>query len=565
MHDWTRTPVTFYHASFSLAMSVPVDPRLGGKQSDDDANMEDRLDSPLQPATPLETLPPDASQITLPSTEVPGSPIDPSQSFKTQSDDDDERMRDTIIPSSMTPPPSTQIEPPPNGMLRRTISQSQQTNLVSPPATLNNHVPLREPSSDYVAPKPRTVLNASADELRAMLETSIAEQQKLKTETAHYKMQYSLLSIQSEEDAKRSVVEYEMLRKEIEALRMAEHSRQAKQDLSSTSGALQIKYFELKTSYEDALHETNMVKRRLKAATKIIQEKDRELMNAMDEREQLLTRIRENREHMQKLCSPGGMFYDVLTPKQPSPSIHLNRGTPRQALRGENVHGINTLLEAASQDDDNNNNSAPTTPIHASRPLGRRAAGHQRNAQSMSALPITPVRRRAALLPSATVVPQTDPQRRFGEPTTPTPQKKGRRSRESTISMDGEDTEELARQALRSVQDAARRSLPTSSSQGNGYGGGGDDSDPYGSQASQAATEMLRRDAKRSFERRPVDEQERGPAAIGHNRQVSDLRNAADKRKFSGQHGTSEESPKKSRVGEESPVTRLGLGIQYSL
>lgn len=542
-------------------MSV-VDPQLGAKHSNDDTGMEDCLDSPLEPATPLDTLPPDASQITLPSTEVPASPIEPSQPFMTQSDDDDERMRGTVVPSSMTPPPSTQFEPPQNGLLRRTISQSQQT-LVSPPATLHHHIPLREPSSDYVAPKPRTVLAASADELRSMLENSMAEQQKLKTETAHYKMQYSLLKIQSDEDGKRSVVEYDMLRKEIEALRMAEHSRQARQDLSSSSGTLQIKYFELKSSYEDALCEANMVKRRLKAATKIIQEKDRELMNAMDEREQLLTRIRENREHMQKLCSPGGMFYEVLSPKQPSPVLHVNRGTPRQLLRGENVHGINTLLEAASQDNENNN-SAPSTPIHTPRPLGRRVAGHQRNAQSMSALPITPVRRRAGLLPPATVVPQTDPQRKLGEPTTPKSPRKGQKSRESTISMDGEDTEELARQALRSVQDAARRSLPSSSSQGNINHG--DDSDLYGSQASQVATEMLRRDAKRSFELGAAsDEQVRGTSATGHNRHVSDLRSAADKRKFSGQHGASDASPKKSRVGEESPVTRLGLGIQYGL
>lgn len=537
-----------------------IDPRLRESHPDDDTSMRDRLDSPLEPATPLEAVPPEASQITLPSTEVPASPIEPGQSFRTQSDDDDERMRETIIPSSMTPPPSTQIEPQQNGLLRRTISQSQQTNLVSPPATLHHHIPLREPSSDYVAPKPRTVLAASADELRAMLETSIAEQQKLKTETAHYKMQYSLLKIQSDEDGKRSVVEYDMLRKEIEALRSAEHARQAKQDLNSTSNVLQIKYLELKSSYEDAVYETNMIKRRLKAATKIIQEKDRELMNAMDEREQLLTRIRENREHMHKLCSPGGMFYDVLTPKQPSP-VNVNRGPPRPATREQNVYAISTLLEAASRGGDNNN-SAPSTPMGTPRSVGRRGAGHQRNAQSMSALPITPIRRRTALLPSATVVPQTEPQRRFAEPTTPTPQRKGRKSRESTISIDGEDTEELARQALRSVQDAARKALPTSSSHSTHYG---DESDPYGSQASQAATEMLRRDTKRSFDHAPGNEQDRGTPVTGHNRHLSDLRSAADKRKFSGQHVASDGSPKKSRVGEDSPVTRLGLGIQYSL
>ena len=545
------------------------------KQPNGVVGMDTDIDSPLEPSTPLAMLPPESSQVTLPSTEVPVSPIEANQSFRTQfnDDDDDERLRDTIIPSSMTPPPSTQIEPPQNNLAMRAISQSQQSTLVSPPATLSNHIPLRESSSDYVAPKPRKVLDASADELRAMLQNSIAEQQKLKTETAHYKMQYSLLKIQSDEDANRAEVEYEMLRKEIEVFRAAEHSRQAKRELSALSDA-QAKYLNIKTSHKELVEEVDNLSRRLKHASKIIQEKDKELMSVIDEREQLLTRIQENREHMQKHCSPGGIFYDALTPKPSgAPSPMVVRGTPRQALRSEGGHGICTLLEAASQDD--NNNSAPSTPIQASRAIGRRVGGHHRNSQSMSAIPTTPLRSRTSLLPSANVVPQTEPHRRYGEPGTPTPRGKGRKSRESTISMDGEDNEELARQALRSVQDAARRSMASSNSQGNSYA---EESDVFGSQASQAATELLRRDARQSFElRRPAEWQEEqaakeGATAATQARLLTNLRSGTDKRKFSGQHGSMDSlqpgqgsPPKRSRGAAASPRGRLGLGIQYEL
>lgn len=550
------------------------DPEPGAKHPDEIAGMDDHMESPLEPSTPLEVIPPDSSQITLPSTEVPASPLEPNHSFRTQYDDEDDRMEDTVIPSSMTPPPSTQIEPPQNILVRRTISQSQQSNLVSPPATLNNHLPLREASSDYAVPNLRKIHDASADELRSMLQASIAEQQKLKTEAAHHKMQYSLLKIQTDEDANRAEVECEMLRREIEALRMTEQARQAKRELSTFSDALQTKFLDAKFLYEGALDEVDTLGRRLKVATKIIQEKDKELMNASDEKEQLLTRIRENRDHMKKLCSPGGIFHDALTPKQPSPtSPVLARGTPRQAARGEGGHLFNTLLEAASQDD--TNNSSPSTPIQASRSIGRRGGGHHRNSQSMSALPTTPIRRRTTLLPSVSVVPQTEPQRRFAEPVTPTPKGKRRKSRESTISEDVDDTEELARQAFQSIQHSAQRSLATSNSQGHSYG---DDSDVFGSQASQAATEMLRRDAKKSFESRSPSASQEGQGAA-HNstaaiqaRLLTNLRSATDKRKFSGQHESMGDPqlaqgspPKKSRVTGESPSRRFGLGIQYEL
>jgi acetyl-CoA acyltransferase 1 len=278
---------------------------------------------------------------------------------------------------------------------------------------------------------------------------------------------------------------------------------------------------------------------------------------------------------MQRHCSPGGIFYDALTPKPSgAPSPAMVRGTPRQALRGEGSHGICTLLEAASQDE--NNHSAPTTPVQASRAIGRRMGGHHRNSQSMSALPTTPLRSRTSLLPSANVVPQTEPHRRFAEPATPTPRGKGRKSRESTISVEGEDNDmELARQALQSVQDAARRSMASSNSQGNSYA---EESDVFGSQASQAATELLRRDARQSFElRRPAERREEqaardGSAAATQARLLTSLRSGTDKRKFSGQHGSMDglqpgqgSPPKRSRGAAVSPRGRLGLGIQYEL
>lgn len=118
--------------------------------------------SPIEPSTPEEVGPlPVSSQVTLPSTEIPGSPIDPDQSFKTEAND--EQAAAMVIPSSLTPPPSTQVAAHSNA--RRTFSQSQQSAPYSPPATILNNVRDREVGTDYAPPSPDQVLEAPADDL----------------------------------------------------------------------------------------------------------------------------------------------------------------------------------------------------------------------------------------------------------------------------------------------------------------------------------------------------------------------------------------------------------------
>ena len=546
----------------------------------------------------------------LPSTEVPLSPIDPSSSFKTEVNDD--RPVTTVIPSSLTPPPSSQIPAPPANSRRVGLapSQSQQSNIfsISPPPTVLP--PAREAkdggagagagSQDWAPPPPEHITTASPDELRALLQTCVAENQKLKMETAHHKLQYSLLSMQTEEDAKRATVEHDMIRREVDALRTAEHTRQARRELGSSSESLQAKYLQAKTWHEEAMDENEVLQRRVKVAKKVIQQKEEDIISLTEERDMLLNRIRENREHFHVLCSPGGMFHGAVLPKIPgmtSPQQH--RSTPKNSRawqredKGDREHGLSALLQAMSQD----NNSAPSTPFTSFRSAPRQAGGkHSRNAQSMSSLPTTPVNRprgeHASLLPSADLVPQTEPvqrytKRSFGDQRRGDTTAVGRRkSRESTISA--EDNEELARQALESV--AAVQSMASQASQqsrgSRSRHSRDEDEDVHDSQATQAATEMLRRDPRQSFEvASSVGSRDAtpGPAeksARMQSKLLSNIRGTGggggtDKRKFSGGGGGGEAhderlreqgSPtKKMRVGGpllEKP--RVGLGIQYS-
>lgn len=553
------------------------------------------------PSTPPENdaLPPPSSQVTLPSTEIPASPIDPTQSFKTEVNDD-RIAAGAVIRSSLTPPPSSQVPTNGGAALAQPLAylSSQRSGIFSPPETGLSTSNFRRDglaSSEYTPPSPQQVVAASPDELRVLLQACIAEHAKLKMEAAHHKLQFNLLSLQADEDAKRAVVEHEMTRREVDALRDAEHSRYARRELSTASESAQAKYLQLRVWYEQVVEENESLNKRLKLAKKVIHQKEDEVVSLTDERDMLLNRIRENREHFHLLCSPGGIFHTALTPKTQtvSSSPVQHRATPRQTPRSahrDREHGqepFDVLLKAATQE----NNSAPTTPTANYKPAAPRSQSkHTRNVQSMSSLPTTPTpRSRAAtsgLLPSVDVVPQSEPPYRHSRyiPETPTSGRHHyrRKSRESTISA--EDNEELARQALHSF--ASRGSEPSHSSRRR-HAAEEAEEEVFESQASQAASEMLRRDPRESFDvASSVDASRDGtptPAAAERSAKLQaklfaglNKSGAAttDKRKFSGHGETRDDvarrevltSPtKKLRVaGGLRDPNRVGLGIQYS-
>lgn len=498
--------------------------------------------------------------------------MDPSASFKTEVNDD--RPSAMVIPSSLTPPPSSQIGAVTN---RRSaaFSQSQQTAPVSPPATILNTLRDRDVPSTYLAPSAEQVRDASAEQLRAMLQTCIAENQKLNMETAHHKLQYSLLSLQADEESKRAAVEHDMVRRQVDILRGSEHSRQAKREFGSPSDTMTTKYFELKTSYDAAKEEIDSLQRRIRVAKRVIQQKGEETAGLMEEREMLLNRIRENREHFQMLCGPGGVFHGALTPhqsSQPSQSIHAAR-----THGNEKDVGLEMILQAISQNDQNQ--SAPSTPAQVPRSTPRQNRRHSRNAQSTSSLPTTPVNHprgeHSVLLPSAKLVPQTEPRTMYTQQyfALVTPDRRHRRkSRESTISAD--ESEDAAAAAKR-ASGAIRTNVSMHTIR---RGDNASESQIFGSQASQAATDLLRRHHGQSFDAASSGDSRDGspiqlPAKPVSAKPRSKLPDSSrsEKRRLSGSdaepaaksrrdHGS---PAKKARTGADADGGRVGLGIQY--
>jgi len=554
---------------------------------------EARLSLVDEPTTPLDDESVVASsQQSIPPTEAPDSPAVATSSIEMALDED--RAAAAVIPSSLTPPPSSQLPTAAGAGVANPLAYlgSQRSGIVSPPATGLNGIKRESVAAEFATPTPSQIADASVEELRSMLQGCLAEQARLKMEAAHHKLQYNMLSIRAEEDTKRAAVEHEMTKKEVQALQQAECARQARRDINAASESTYAKYMQLKAVHEQVLEENDALHKKVKAARKVIQQKEDELANLIDEREMLLNRIRENRDHFRLLCSPGGMFHGAATPKLQATSPQQHRATPRQTPRAaqRDVHrdhqeGFAALLQALNED----NNSAPSTPLIGQRPAARVPLKHTRNVQSMSSLPSTPVPRNSGngrgLLPSIDLVPQTEPPQRHARfmpetPTTPRTREQ-RRSRESTISA--EDNQELARQALQSF--ASRGSQHSHGSHRRVSGEEEAEEEVFESQASQAASEMLRRDPRESFEVAASVENSRDvtPAAADRSAKLqaklfgalnkSGL-SSQGKRKFSGQHGEAAEgysmndrvmSPTKKlrEVGGLRDPGRIGLGIQY--
>src|SRR2546430_15102888 len=122
-----------------------------------------------------------------------------------------------------------------------------------------------------------------------------------------------------------------MTLEEVRSARLPDDFNKPIRILSSASDSVQVRFLQLKVYYEALVRENDALRNRLKSAKKIIQQKEDEVIALVEERDLLLTRIRENREHFHMLCSPGGIFHGALTPKMQAVSTPQPlRATPRQ-------------------------------------------------------------------------------------------------------------------------------------------------------------------------------------------------------------------------------------------
>lgn len=455
--------------------------------------------------------------------------------------------------SSITPPPSSQA--PVRTALPDIIEDSQTTptptQTSSPPPTQHNGVK-REAGGAVIAGRPTAaqISEASSAELRDWLNSSIAQNTKLDSDLkearmliAHHKLQYNMLSMETQEAAKRMEVEHDMTRREVEALQMAQHSRQTRYEMDSPTQTRTGKtIMELKASCQTLTEGVAILHERLHKSKRALLEKEEIISAVMEDNSRLRKRIRENREHITKLKSPGGLLAHPATPRASfmpyptTPQAHglaMKRtnapGSARHHMtqirhdRDDNQEPFAALLLADRVLSQENHASAPSTPGGPSRPLHQGSSkGHSRNVQSLSSLPTTPVRFRpmssgsnSGLQPPIQFAAQTEPRYRTALPSqptyhhhshhgpgrtalpmTPTPQRNFERERQLELERQHSHTKERHRKSRDSTISASDMDEPE---EHRNYASDSEHEEVHESQASQSAAAMLRRDPSESF------------------------------------------------------------------
>ncbi|EAT84458.2 hypothetical protein SNOG_08182 [Parastagonospora nodorum SN15] len=318
--------------------------------------------------------------------------------------------------SSMTPPPSSQL---PNSRAAMRTPTPPTPQLTSPPPTSK-------------LPNQPSVLTDAAAALYSSMVHSLSDiLRDVRLSAAHYKLQYNMAAMESQESASRMAVELAMAQREIDVLQQAEEKRRSSmappeptyQESANAANAIMIS--EMNRHNQMLQSENEELRNVYEQQKRLTEHREGELASLIEENDRLKTRIRMNRDHIAPLLE------------------QIGENSPRSVdARGQsNFEALLLADKMLSQE----TATAPTTPVRAS--MQRSRYGHHRGAQSMSSLPQTPNRRIAqpraevprtppAYIPAT--IPQSAPPAHYGQK----PATARRQSSNSTITASSVDEEE---------------------------------------------------------------------------------------------------------------------------
>lgn len=309
-------------------------------------------------------------------------------------------------------------------------------------------------------------------QLRALVSELLPALGEARVTAAHSKLQHSLLSIETEESAKRAEVEHEATRREVQVLQegspVHRHSFSPRSPQASMQRSLHLALAHCRELQQD----NSMFNKRLKASKKVIAQLDGQNTDLKEHIQLLRQRIKDNRDHLKELQSSGAIsihgtpLTEFSTPL-PKDTARTPATTGR-AARDAN-QAVSSQIDAllfAGQVLNGEANSVPSTP---SQPRSRKIhQQHIRGAHSLSSLPTTPNRSRPVtadnVFAASTERSGANHRVSLSAPSTQfTQQDKtpAREDRDSTISAsEDEGVEQLpGSQASRAAANILRRSL----------------------------------------------------------------------------------------------------------
>ena len=457
-------------------------------------------------------------------------------------------MQETIIPrtpspqdtttkpayASPPPRPSSHLTPPPTTEIPR-----QSPNFV---ATGNgdSQVEIIPNDSNGIRsgrlPTVEEARNLSNDECRELVLELLPAIGETRMALAHTQLQLNLLSIESTEAAQRAEVEHDMTRREVEVLRAGSPVIRNRTPLLSDprSPISQIqRQLELAVEAGRELEKENVqLQHRLRQAKKVIRHLNGKNSQLLEDNDLLRERIKQNRNHIDAIRAADPQFLGL----SPS-STHLTPSKAKTSKAGRSHTPSQNPLDAllmADQILSGDPSSVPATPSPYQ--AMKQTSGHIRGAHSLSSLPSTPTRTRPM---TASEVQHTPVNRiistshlSYSAPTKQQQKQRARADRDSTISASEDE-------ALT-------------------------DEDVPASQASQAASSMLRQFPGSSPEHSQQPSSQRGPKTIQSKlaRKITKPKTArpGNKRKHDSDSDVERAGVRKrtkTKVGDSN----LGLGI----
>ena len=421
------------------------------------------------------------SEITTPRTPIPesamrrgdatplSSPGDPTEA------NDAPRLGSPVrATSKMTPPPSTQMPKSATKSAQAKFLSRRENSMVSPPATLKTGPPLTPHGLFGEVPTLETVEKMDETQLRTLVSELLPALGEARVTAAHSKLQHSMLSIETEESAKRAEVEHEATRREVQVLQegspVHRHSFSPRSPQASMQRSLHLALAHCRELQQENL----ILNKRLRASNKVIARLDGQNNDLKEHMQLLRQRIKDNRDHLNELQSSGAI--SIHGTPYSEYSTPLPKGTPRTpATTSRAARDVNQAVNSqdpfdallfAGQVLNGEASSVPSTP---NQPRSRKIhPQHIRGAHSLSSLPTTPNRSRPVTADNV-LIPSTERSRAnhrvsFSAPSAQLTQREeasAREDRDSTISAsEDEGIDELPRsQASKAAANMLRRSL----------------------------------------------------------------------------------------------------------
>ncbi|KAL8660739.1 MAG: hypothetical protein Q9202_006250 [Teloschistes flavicans] len=390
----------------------------------------------------------------------------------------DSQYRSTPPPAQidLTPPPSNQVSKP--ARTARMID-NRESSLASPPPTGKIGPPISQGRLFGEVPTTDALETMTEEQLRTLAAELIPALSEARMSAAHSKLQHQLLGIEAGEAARRAEVEREMTLKEVQVLQesprsygslMSPHSPQ-----TSAQRHLELAHRKCRQlqQYKEEMDP------RMHKAKKVIRELSAQREALVEDNNRLRQRIQQNRDHLNEMRSSGAILING-TPHSDfgTPLHHRTPKTPATARSAH--HAIVTpsrsqdafdALLIAGQVLNNEANSVPSTPTPAKvRKVNQ--AHHMRGAHSLSSLPSTPNRSRPVTADNAHLTPTpqrpVNPRASLSVPgkhltyqssSPPSTQPRRREDRDSTISASEDEGEYVgASQASQRATEMLRRS-----------------------------------------------------------------------------------------------------------